>query len=126
MHITGFDLLMVLDLSYNLIALVDELQPLNGNPCLYKLELKGNPIRGTIGYHQKVFERLKTLNVLDRRSMTGRKVNFARVKKTREEDALDTETQNRLSTIHESDGPDTLEQTQSRKTFKVLKERTSG
>lgn len=80
---------------------MDELEPLNSNPCLFQLELKGNPIRGTHDYRQLVFDRLKTLNVLDRKTVCGRKLEFACVKKSRSQDAEENKRKELLSTINE-------------------------
>jgi hypothetical protein len=123
--------LMVLYLAHNLIALVDELEPLNRNPCLYQLELKGNPIRSTRGYHNKVFDCLGTLNILDRRSISGNKVDFSVTKKSREADIDEAELSGQLTTINELDIPEQeniheLASPKSRRKFKVARERTSG
>jgi hypothetical protein len=94
---------MVLSLCNNLIALVEELEPLNENPCLYQLELKGNPIRGIIHYRRKVFYILKNITVLDRRNIQERRINTNRLKKSRQEDIDDIENDKRLTTINELD-----------------------
>ena len=130
-HLGGFNVLMVLYLAHNLIALVDELEPLNRNPCLYQLELKGNPIRSTRGYHNKVFDCLGTLNILDRRSISGNKVDFSVTKKSREADIDEAELSGQLTTINELDIPEQeniheLASPKSRRKFKVARERTSG
>ncbi|CAD8064674.1 unnamed protein product [Paramecium primaurelia] len=73
----NFQNLICLSLAGNQIKSLEELQILKNLSSLQQLDLSDNEVELQAGYHQKIFEMLPNLQVLDNKNKDGKEIEYS-------------------------------------------------
>ncbi|CAK93087.1 unnamed protein product (macronuclear) [Paramecium tetraurelia] len=73
----NFKKLVCLSLADNQIKSFEELRVLSNLPQLQQLDLSDNKVEQQTGYHQKIFQMLPNLQVLDNKNQEGEEIEYS-------------------------------------------------